>query len=113
MIDKWLQLKDEMKLQSWKQAEVSYWVAQGLSNKEISEKIGISLKGVKERLRTVFRFLKIKSRLELILLVGEAEKNIRVRKELYQMKEKEHEIENEQNRLGSSTESLPRGRVCK
>lgn len=107
-IDHYLNLTAQMKLKTWKQAEVSYWVSKGLQSTEIARRIGISTRGVKERLRLVYRHLGIKTRVELIGLVLDATQALRLKEYQIEEKEKEHGS----RKLGkesTSQENLPSG----
>lgn len=102
-IDHYLALTAQMKLKTWKQAEAAYWVSRGLQSTEIARVVGISTKGIKERLRLIYRHLKISSRVELIGLVLDATQAMRLKEYKIEEKEIEH------GRKESSKEDLPSG----
>jgi DNA-binding NarL/FixJ family response regulator len=53
-----------------KELEVTHYIAQGLSNREIAQKMDIQLVTVKKHLGSVFTKLNVKDRLSLAILVN-------------------------------------------
>jgi len=58
---------------SKREKEVAVLVAQGLSNKEVAKRLSVTERTVKVHLNHIFKKLNIKSRMELLLLLGKKE----------------------------------------